>query len=160
MILSFRKATQADMMLYFEWANDEGVRKQSYQTGAISLEDHKKWFLKKMNDSNCLMLLFENEAKVPVGQVRFQKENEKVYVIGISLAKEFRGKGLAGAILVMASDHFFEIYPETSIYAYIKLTNTESVRSFVKAGFVFAKNVMKENNESVLYIKDKKSADS
>jgi RimJ/RimL family protein N-acetyltransferase len=159
-MLSFRKATQADMMLYLEWANDEEVRKQSYQTGRISLEDHAEWFLKKINDSNCLMLLFENEAKVPVGQVRFQKENEKVYVIGISVAKEFRGKGLAGAILVMASDHFFEIFPENSIYAYIKLTNTESVRSFVRAGFVFANNVMIENSESVLYIKYKKNADS
>ena len=159
-MLSFRKATQADMMLYLKWANDEEVRKQSYQTGTISLEDHKEWFLKKINDSNCLMLLFENETNVPVGQVRFQKENEKVYVIGISLAKEFRGKGLAGTILVMASDHFFEIFPDKSIYAYIKLTNTESVRSFVRAGFVFANNVMIENSESVLYIKYKKNADS
>jgi RimJ/RimL family protein N-acetyltransferase len=159
-MLSFRKATQADMMLYLEWANDEDVRKQSYQTGTISLEDHTEWFLKKINDSNCLMLLFENEAKVPVGQVRFQKENEKVYVIGISLAKEFRGKGLAGAILVMASDHFFEIFPENSIYAYIKISNIESLRSFAKAGFVFANNVMIKNSESVLYIKYKENEDS
>ena len=159
-MLSFRKATQADMMLYFEWANDVDVRKQSYQTGTISLEDHKEWFLKKINDSNCLMLLFENEAKVPVGQVRFQKENEKVHVIGISLAKEFRGKGLAGTILLMASDHFLTIFPEITIYAYIKITNAESVRSFIKAGFVFANNVMIENSESVLYIKNKENEDS
>jgi RimJ/RimL family protein N-acetyltransferase len=153
MILSFRKATQADMMIYFEWANDVDVRKQSYQTGTIRLEDHKEWFLKKINDSNCHMLLFENEDQVPVGQVRFQKENEKVYVIGISLAKEFRGKGLAGTILLMASDYFLAIFPEITIYAYIKISNTESIRSFAKAGFVFANNVMIENSESVLYIK-------
>ena len=159
-MLSFRKADQADMMLYFEWANDADVRKQSYHTGSISLEEHKEWFLKKINDSNSLMLLFENEAKIPVGQVRFQKENEKVYVIGISLAKEFRGKGLAGTVLLMASDHFFTIFPEYIIYAYIKKTNAESVRSFAKAGFVFANNLMIKSSESVLYIKHKKNADS
>ena len=159
-MLSFRKATPADMMLYLEWANDEDVRKQSYQTGTIGLEDHTKWFLKKINDRDCLMLLFENEAKEAVGQVRFEKEKEKVYVISISVAKESRGKGLSGPILIMASDHFFEIFPGNSIYAYIKSTNTESVRSFVRAGFVFAKNVIIENTESVLYIKRKTSADS
>jgi spore coat polysaccharide biosynthesis protein SpsF len=148
------------MMLYLEWANDEDVRKQSYHTSTISLEDHKEWFLKKINDSNCLMLLFENEAKVPIGQVRFQKENEKVYVIGISLAKEFRGKGLAGSILLMASDHFLAIFPEITIYAYIKMSNKASMRSFAKAGFVFANNVMIENSESVLYIKNKENEDS
>ena len=155
-MLSFRKATQADMMLYFEWANDADVRKQSYHTSTISLEDHKEWFLKKLNDNDCLMLLFENEAKVPVGQVRFQKENEKVYVIGISLGKEFRGKGLAGPILLMASEYFLTVFPEITIYAYIKITNKESVRSFAKAGFAFAKNVMIEKSESVLYIKKRK----
>ena len=106
------------------------------------------------------MLLFENEAKVPVGQVRFQKENEKVYVIGISLAKEFRGKGLAGTVLLMASDHFFTIFPECIIYAYIKKTHAESVRSFAKAGFFFDNNLTIKSSESVLYIKHKKNADS
>src|SRR5215203_31296 len=159
-MLSFRKATQADMMLYFEWANDADVRKQSYHTSAISLEDHKGWFLKKLSDNDCLMLLFENEAKLPVGQVRFQKENEKVYVIGISIAKEFRGKGLAATILSMASDHFLSIFPGNSIYAYIKTSNTESMRSFAKAGFVFANNIVIEKSESVLYIKYKENEDS
>jgi len=159
-MLSFRKATPADMMLYFEWANDADVRKQSYHTSTISLEDHKEWFLKKLNDNDCLMLLFENEANVPVGQVRFQKENENVYVIGISIAKEFRGKGLAAGILLMASDHFLAIFPGITIYAYIKISNTGSISSFAKAGFVFAKNVMIEKSESVLYIKYKENEDS
>lgn len=159
-MLSFRKATHADMMLYFEWANDEDVRRQSYHSDTISLESHKEWYYKKINDGNSLMLLFENEARVPVGQVRFQKENEKVYVIGISVAKEFRGKGLAGTILLMASDHFLTIFPGITIYAYIKIANTQSVRSFTKAGFVFAKNVIIENSESVLLIKYKENADS
>lgn len=159
-MLSFRRATQADMMLYFEWANDEQVRRQSYHSDTISLEAHKEWYYKKINDRNCLMLLFENEANVPVGQVRFQKENEKVYVIGVSLAKEFRGKGLAGTILLMASDHFLEIFPGITIYAYIKISNTESMRSFAKAGFVFANNVVVEKSESVLYIKYKENEDS
>lgn len=152
-MLTFRKARPDDMLLYFEWANDDEVRQQSYQTNAIDLDVHREWFLKKIKDNNCLMLLFQNEAGLPVGQVRFQKQNEKEYVIGVSVANEFRGKGLAAGILQMASDHFLEMIPGKTINAYIKKSNSGSVKSFAKAGFVFAKDVMLENSESVLYIK-------
>lgn len=160
MKLTFRKAKETDMLLYFEWANDEEVRMQSYQTNAISLEDHKKWFLDKIKDDRCLMLLFENEHGVPVGQVRFQKENEKAHVIGISIAKDERGKGLAGKILQMASDHFLSLFPVKTIYAYIKTLNEGSVKSFAKAGFEFERNLIIGGSESVLYIKYTKNADS
>jgi spore coat polysaccharide biosynthesis protein SpsF len=159
-MLTFRKADMMDMLLYFEWANDDEVRKQSYQTDAIDLEHHKEWFNKKINDANCLMLLFENEDKLPVGQVRFQKEDEELYVIGISLAKEFRGKGLATKLLQTASDHFLQLNPGKTIYAYIKEDNEGSIRSFIKAGFVFARSVIIAGKESVLYLKTKTDADS
>ena len=43
-ILTHRKATEDDMMLYFNWANDFSVRINSYQSELIPLENHKKWF--------------------------------------------------------------------------------------------------------------------
>ena len=159
-MLTYRKATEADMLLYFEWANDEEVRKQSYQTDKINMDQHQEWFNKKTSDNDCLMLVFENEDKFPVGQTRFQKENEEVYVIGISLAKEFRGKGLAAEILQMSSDHFLKLYPGKTINAYIKEDNAGSIKAFVKAGFVFAEKLVIEGKESVLYIKLKADENS
>ncbi len=152
-MLSFRKAAADDVMLYFKWANDAEVRRQSYQTETISLEQHKKWFDKKINDTNCLLLVFENEEKLPVGQIRFQKETEEIDIIGISLANEFRGKGYATQLLQMASDYFLKLYPGKIIYAYIKNDNAGSIKSFRKANFVFEKNININGTESVLYVK-------
>jgi RimJ/RimL family protein N-acetyltransferase len=159
-MISCRKATEADMLLYFEWANDEEVRKQSYQSEPIDLEQHTNWFYKKLNDTNCLLLLFENENKQPVGQVRFQKEDLHSFVIGISLAKEHRGKGLATELLQTAANHFLQLNPDKTINAYIKQDNEGSIKSFIKAGFVFGQHAIIEGKESVLYIKTKTDADS
>jgi RimJ/RimL family protein N-acetyltransferase len=159
-MLSFRKPTEDDMQLYFDWTNDEEVRKQSYQSAPVSLETHRQWFHNKLLDPGCTMLLFENENKVPVGQVRFQQEREGRYIIGISVSGAFRGKGLAELMLRQASEHFLAVNPGSEILAYIKATNTGSVKSFERAGFRFSQQLMVENNESILYIKTDKHADS
>lgn len=157
-MLSFRRANEGDMMLYFEWANDDEVRKQSYKSGVIDLEDHKIWFLKKITDNDSLMLLFEDEQKRPVGQVRFQKEDGNTSVIGVSVAKEFRRKGLAADILQMASDHFLSLFPGQMINAYIKISNIGSARAFAKAGFVFAEQLVMRDIDTFLYIKSRNNA--
>ena len=152
-MLTCRKAEEADVLLYYEWTNDAEVRKQSFQSGEISLEDHKDWFYKKIHDDNCLMLLFENENKEAIGQVRFQKEDNEGYVIGISVAAASRNKGFAAKLLLMASDYFLQQFPAQKIYAYIKETNTGSVRSFKNAGFIFSNELIIAGNKSVLYTK-------
>ena len=94
-MISFRKASIADKMLYFEWANDPNVREQSYNSNPIDLESHGKWFESKIEDNSSLMLVFQNEENSNIGQVRIQKENRKEALIGISVSNEHRGKGYA-----------------------------------------------------------------
>lgn len=153
-MLKFRKAGEEDAALYFDWANDEVVRKQSYHSGMISWEEHISWFNKKLGDPGCLMLLFENERHEPVGQVRFQQETDSIYVIGISIAKEFRGKGYASRVLEQAATCFLDLHPTKTIYAYIKKDNEGSIRSFSNAGFLFSKELLISDAPSVLYTKN------
>lgn len=158
-MLTCRKATASDVMTYYKWINDEEVRKQSFQTGNVSLEEHTKWFLQKIQDVNCIMLLFEGEHGEGIGQVRFQKEDEEGYMVGISVAAVFRGKGYASTLLKDASSYFFNQFPGQKIYAYIKGNNLGSIRSFEKAGFTFSRNLLIAGSESVLYTKIKNDGD-
>ncbi|CAN1543305.1 RimL Acetyltransferases, including N-acetylases of ribosomal proteins [Flavobacteriaceae bacterium] len=144
-MLSFRKATLADTKLYFDWANDSDVREQSYNSTAIDFENHKKWFESKVEDDSCMLLIFQNEEKLNIGQIRIQKENEEEALIGISIASEYRGKGLAKEILLLASDYFLENNKGYLINAYIKEQNKSSKQAFEKAGFEF-KNIIKYEN--------------
>ena len=75
--IKVRKPNENDLQLYFNWANDIDVRKNSYQSKEISLEQHSQWFLNKLNDESCTMYLFENHIGEPIGQVRIQKQNEQ-----------------------------------------------------------------------------------
>jgi RimJ/RimL family protein N-acetyltransferase len=136
-MLTFRKATLADTKLYFDWANDSSVRAQSYNTNTIDFESHKKWFESKVEDESCMLLLFQNEEKLNVGQIRIQKENEKEAMIGISISAEHRGKGIAKEMLFLASDYFLENNKGCLINAYIKEQNRSSKQAFEKAGFEF-----------------------
>ena len=152
-MLTFRKATLADTKLYFDWANDSSVREQSYSTNTIDFESHKKWFESKVEDDSCMLLLFQNEEKLNVGQIRIQKENEMEALIGISIAAEHRGKGLAKEMLFLASDYFLENNKGYLINAYIKEQNRSSKQAFEKAGFEFDNIINYENCSSFHFTK-------
>jgi RimJ/RimL family protein N-acetyltransferase len=151
--LSFRLASETDVMLYFDWANEEEVRKQSFQSNEISLETHKSWFLNKLNDPNCSFFIFENENKNALGQVRIQKEDDNKAVIGISIAKEYRRRGLANRFIELSSNHFLALNPDYTLFAYIKQNNVSSIKSFESSNFIFSRNLVYQDTESVLYTK-------
>lgn len=152
-MLTFRKATIADTKLYFDWANDPSVREQSYNSNTIDFENHKKWFESKINDSSCLMIVFQNEKELNIGQIRLQKENEKEALIGISIASDYRGMGYAKDMLQLASDFFLDSNPNFLINAYIKEDNLSSKFSFEKAGFKLKNIINYENFQSFHYVK-------
>ena len=152
-MLTFRKAILSDVELYFEWANDGIVREQSYNSDQIDFENHKKWFTTKLEDDSCKLLLFQNEGKLNIGQIRIQKENDKEALIGISIALEYRGKGFAREMLLLASDYFLENNKEFLINAYVKEQNISSKQAFEKAGFEFENKIMYENCSSFHFTK-------
>ena len=102
-MLNFRNAKIDDIKLYYSWANDESVRKQSFNSKKIYFEVHQKWFESKIQDENCLMLIFIDTECIEVGQVRIQKENNSEALIGISVSVEQRGKGYSIEMLKKAS---------------------------------------------------------
>lgn len=154
--INIRKANENDLMLYFDWTNDEEVRKQSFNSNPIPFENHEKWFHKKIVDKNCLMLVFEDAQQTPIGQVRFENnEDERTSVTGVSLDKRFRGQKLADKILALASGYFFKENPDYIIYAYIKADNKSSIGAFSKAGFSFNKHLEYQGIDTVLYTKHK-----
>ncbi len=152
-MLSFRKATIADEIHYFDWANDPDVREQSYNSNPIDLESHGKWFKSKLEDSSCLMFVFQNEENLNIGQVRIQKENTNEALIGISVAVEHRGKSYAKEMLQISSDYFLDSNKGFKINAFIKKKNLSSKYAFEKAGFELEAEKIHENIHSFHYVK-------
>ena len=151
--ISFRKANDSDMLLYFNWANDSSVRENSYQSDSISIENHQNWFFNKIKDSNFQMLVFENHLHQAIGQVRIQINTDKSAIIGISNDSQHRGKGYAAPMIEKATDLFLKENPQIIVSAYIKIANQASTKAFEKAGFVLDKAIKYEGIMSNHYIK-------
>ena len=153
-ILTVRKANLNDSKLYFEWANDEEVRNQSFNSNSIDWLNHQKWFSGKVENENCSLLVFEINNKNAVGQVRIEKSDEtNTCTIGVSISKNFRGKKLANQLIEKASFLFLKENPTYIINAYIKRDNFASIKSFEQAGFIFSKSLDYQDSESLLYLK-------
>lgn len=152
-MLTFRKATIADTNLYFDWANDPDVREQSYNSNPINVESHEKWFNSKLKEDSCFMLVFQNEDNLNIGQVRIQKEDKNEALIGISVAREHRGKSYARKMLQIASDYFLDSNKGYKINAFIKKENSSSKYVFEKAGFKLENEIIYENFPSFHYVK-------
>ncbi len=147
MKIEFRKPTMEDAKLYFDWANDEVVRKNSYAQETISYEDHLAWFKRKLASPDCFFYLFI-EQKQPAGQVRIEKkENETV--VGISIDSKYRGKGLGSVMLEAACADYFSKFPKDTIYAYIKESNLPSCAIFKTARFTNEQTVMVNGVKSI-----------
>lgn len=140
LIIQLRKATSEDVDLYYNWANDELVRQNSFNSSSIDYNSHVQWFNKQLQSLSAFLYVFvEAKEQGPVGQVRINKGQE--VIIGISIDQHFRGKSLGSKMLMMACEAYFKIHPEDKIYAYIKETNIASYKAFIQAGFVDAEKV-------------------
>jgi len=146
--IRFRSATFADCKLIFDWANDELVRKNSFNSNAIAYKDHESWFQSKLETSNEMFLIAESVSQ-PVGLVRYTVEENNA-IVGISIAKDFRGKSLASKLLTASSEIYFKSHT-LPIFAYIKKTNLASIKAFQNAGYIYLEDVKIKDVDSVIY---------
>lgn len=146
--ISFREATEKDMLTVFEWSNDDLVRQNSYNSDEIALENHKKWFMNKIKDEKVLFLIAMVNNK-PSGIVRYEI-NKAHSVVGIVVSKAYRGQGLAASFLEYAALYYFRLFTKP-IYAYIKKDNQASIKSFEKARYKLFKDEIIKGNLSFVY---------
>jgi UDP-2,4-diacetamido-2,4,6-trideoxy-beta-L-altropyranose hydrolase len=133
--LRLRHVRENDSHLLWGWANEEQVRAASFSSGPITWEIHKVWFEKKLKQNGCRILIAESEDGVPVGQVRFDVRADEDYEIAVSIAKDWRGRGLAAPMIQAALANFDSKPLGRIIHAFIKSENSASLKSFARSGF-------------------------
>lgn len=147
-VLKIRSARAEDVDLLYKWSNDELVRAQSFSSEVIPYETHCNWFKQKLVDSKSTLLIIEID-EVPAGIVRFD-EKEDGAVIGVSIDKDFRGKGLGSKFIKVGVEEFFK-ESDLTVLASIKKENIASVKSFKNAGFSLFKEEEINGIESFIY---------
>ncbi len=149
--IDLRRATLGDKDIIFEWANDEIVRKNSFNSECIKYETHSNWYDGKINDKESIYFIGQIQDQL-IGLVRFDRDNQDMnnVVIGIQIDRHYRGKGLASMLLEKGCNEYLKI-KQTEIIAYIKEDNLASIRSFEKAGFLFEGYLIIKGIKAVKY---------
>jgi RimJ/RimL family protein N-acetyltransferase len=131
--LALRTATADDVDLYYRWAVDPDVRRQSFSSGDIPYDDHVAWFRRRLADPDSVLFVLV-EGDTPVGQIRFTINRDRDAEIGYSVAREARGRGLARVLVEMGVAAMAGRGIKT-IVARVKPENLASVAVFRRCGF-------------------------
>lgn len=133
--IALRKAALEDMELLFKWRNDPWIVALGSTSSTVSWEEHKSWFKNTLSSAE-RQLYFITQDHLPLGQVRFDRENENWCEVSIYLMKEYTGKGLGVLALKKGCETILKQWSQlTAVVAYIKDDNQASISAFKKAGF-------------------------
>ncbi len=129
-----RAASEADMDILFEWANEPSVRKNSFSTKEVSYGEHVNWFHKLMENPNARQYIYMYEGK-KTGQIRMTVSG-KTAEIGYSVCKDKRGQGHGRSILKLICGQVKQDFPQVEeLLGKVKPGNTASREAFLGAGF-------------------------
>jgi RimJ/RimL family protein N-acetyltransferase len=149
------EATENDLQLTYKWASDERVRKFSYNTNAISFEEHSEWFIGKLSDNNCFYWTLKYGAQ-KVGSIRIDLKNEKKEgIISYLLDPNFHGIGLGKELLKLVEPEILKKaeIDQITLKGSVFNANLASIKIFESLGYgemektsnetVFAKKITK-----------------
>ncbi len=132
--LRLSRSTERAMRRLWEWANEPTVRQASFRSEPIPWASHVDWFQTRLADPGFVQYIAWNADDVPVGQIRFDREGTTA-IVGISIAADQRGNGYAPHLLRTGVAELARTTDVALVYAFIKVENAASLRSFIAAGF-------------------------
>jgi RimJ/RimL family protein N-acetyltransferase len=138
-MLHLRAATPDDEGRLLAWRNDPTARTASFTSAEISPEVHHAWFLRKLGDPDCALLIIEEDDR-PVGQVRLDRVDDDLAEISIALAPFARGRGIGRAALEFSTAKAWGLLGITTLKATVKPDNRASLAAFRAAGFAIVRD--------------------
>ncbi|MCH2200470.1 MAG: UDP-2,4-diacetamido-2,4,6-trideoxy-beta-L-altropyranose hydrolase [Fuerstiella sp.] len=132
--LNLRPACFKDSRLLWQWRNEKTVRQTSFSTDPVPWKDHNQWFESRLQQSECQILIAENEKGQPIGQVRLDLEDHRA-TISVSIAAEFRAFGFGTALIRAATNRAFVNHRVEFVDAFIRDDNKASQAAFIKAEY-------------------------
>ena len=130
-----RRARKEDSRQLWEWANDPEVRAASFSSDPIPWDTHDQWFAGKLGEDTSLILIAENQESIPAGQIRFDGRTDGDWEVDVSIAPSLRGRGLASSLITLGIREIVDENPAARIHAFVKQSNTASLRAFERACF-------------------------
>ncbi len=149
MVVSLRAATAGDLELTFGWANDLETRAASFHGATIERGEHERWLRSAISGERRLLFIAER-AGVPVGVLRIERQSAERAELGITVAPEQRGQGLAVQVLQAGVERARELGLKL-LLARIRPDNLRSLQSFARAGFLLVGRELVQGQPALCY---------
>ncbi len=137
---TIRRAAAVDATLYFDWANDPGVRQYAIHPEPIAWVTHISWFMRRLQDADSYLYVLSTAGGEPVGQVRVEFDRRgQPGVIDYSVAAAHRGRGLGLVLLRRALQRLRHDRPGLAggaVLGQVQAGNVASARVFERLRFV------------------------
>jgi UDP-2,4-diacetamido-2,4,6-trideoxy-beta-L-altropyranose hydrolase len=150
--IKFRRATQEDCCLLWNWANDTATRAASFRSAAISWDEHREWFNKNLANDGSFLLIAE-ESRTPIATIRVQKRKSSIGELSITLAPEVRGSGLATHLIRHCEGKAATELGLSELDALIKPENLASRRAFENAGYAASEKMQIGEASAIRYVR-------
>jgi len=131
-----------------DWANDPETRAVSFHSDPISEAAHSAWFAESLAGARDLYIIEWDGA--PIGLVRLDPLIEREAIVSLTIAPEFRGRGLGPTALAVLAKKASDL-GISRLLAKIRKTNTRSQRTFERAGFALRGEEVMHGIPALLY---------
>lgn len=145
--ISLRPATRSDARLIWEWRNEGGSRKASFNDGFITFAQHEVWFTRRLADPNTQFVVGLDDGGAAFGYVRFDRQGDGT-TVSIAIATDRRGQGLGPELLAAACRAMFTDSSVVRVTALVRKDNPASVATFRRARFTHDGDVVVEGIEA------------
>jgi len=130
--VTLRTAEPGDRDRVLEWSNEPGTRAASFRNEPIGKAEHAAWFAASLAGARQLYIA-ESHA-TPIGLARLDPLDAETAEVGLVLAAEWRGRGLALPVLAALSDTASRSGLKRLV-ARVRNDNPRSLRTFERAGY-------------------------
>lgn len=133
-----RPAAPQDALVLWRWRNDPTTRSHSRSRAEVSLPEHLAWLEGTLARADRQLLVGE-DARGPVGTVRWDQGGLGEWEVSITVAPERRGELLAAALLLAAQDWLHTSTAAAELTAYlatVNRANRASRRLFLSSGYL------------------------
>lgn len=130
-----RTATEEDMELLFAWANETGVRKNSFSENKITYEEHRQWYKKLLSSKDSRQYIYMCDG-VEIGQARIKVVGSEAE-IGYSICFQKRCMGYGREMIYLLREQIRNDFPAVKrLIAKVKPDNVASQKVFLDMGYV------------------------
>jgi RimJ/RimL family protein N-acetyltransferase len=133
--IEIRNAAPEDVEPVFRWRNDPVILVRGSSQRAVPWDEHQRWFEETLRGERRKMFIVVQSGQ-PVGQVRFDRTDNRTGVISVYLLPPFTGRGHGVEAIRLGCAEIFKLWEIDGVVACVRLDNPWARSAFLKAGFV------------------------